>query len=293
MKLATLYTSDTTTALFRQAPEGFQLVERLAASAGLDSLRGLDDVGELYRRGPRALDELRNLVDDDQIDVATSDARIAPPVLRPGKIICIGLNYAAHIEETRQSRPEKLVLFSKFSSCVVADGDDVVIPTISDQVDYEGELAVVIATRAKGLTPDNAMSAVGGFTIINDVSARNLQRSEPQWIRGKALDTFAPLGPVVLDIQAAPPIGELRIVTKVNGEIRQSDLCALMITAVPELISYISQAITLEPGDVIATGTPAGVASGMDNPVYLKPGDVVTVEISEIGTLHNTFVAAS
>lgn len=293
MKLATLFTAGSHTALHLQTVDGYQLVDRLAAQAGLETLRGLNDVGELYGRGPSVLDQLRGLATDDVTDVAHDQARFAPPVLRPGKIICVGLNYLAHIEESGQTKPERQVLFAKYPSCLVGHDADVVIPPITNEVDYEGELAVIIAARAKGLSAAEAMSAVGGFTIINDVSARDLQSAEPQWIRGKALDTFAPLGPVVLDVRSAPPIGEMRIVTIINGEVRQNALCALMITSVPELIAYISEAITLEPGDIIATGTPAGVALGMDPPVYLQPGDVMTVEIAEIGVLGNPLVGTS
>jgi 2-keto-4-pentenoate hydratase/2-oxohepta-3-ene-1,7-dioic acid hydratase in catechol pathway len=161
---------------------------------------------------------------------------------------------------------------------------------LTDQLDYEGELAVVVGRRASAVPPQRALDHVGGYTIMNDISARDLQRSEPQWVRGKALDTFAPLGPVVLDADWAPPIADFHIRTLVNGEVRQDASCAQMLTPVPEIIAHISQAITLEPGDVIATGTPSGVALGRTPPVYLRDGDTVTVEIDGIGALTNTIV---
>jgi acylpyruvate hydrolase len=252
----------------------------------------LSDVAELFALGDSAVEELRALAENAQSTVSFDTARLAPPVRRPSKIVCVGLNYLAHIEESGGTRPERIVLFSKYPSSLVASGDDVELPSITNQLDYEGELAIVIGRRTKGVSVEDAMGAIGGYTIINDVSARDLQGAESQWVRGKALDTFAPLGPVVLDARSAPPIGEMRIRTTVNGEERQNALCSLMITPVSELISYISAFITLEPGDVIATGTPSGVAIGMDVPKFLEDGDVMVVTIDEIGELTNTVVTA-
>jgi 2-keto-4-pentenoate hydratase/2-oxohepta-3-ene-1,7-dioic acid hydratase in catechol pathway len=212
-------------------------------------------------------------------------------VQRPSKIVCVGLNYAAHIEQSNLARPEHIVLFSKYASCLVADGDPILLPALTSKLDYEGELAVVIGRTAKGVRAADALSHVGGFTIMNDVSARDLQRAEPQWLRGKCLDTFAPLGPVVVDPQEAPAIEDMRIRTLVNGEVRQDAPCSLMITGVPELIEHISAGITLEPGDIIATGTPSGVAAEADDPVFLSAGDVVDVEIEGLGKLRNPVVS--
>jgi len=209
-------------------------------------------------------------------------------VLRPGKIVCVGLNYADHIAESRTPKPDRIVLFAKFPSCLIGHGDPIRYPAITTELDYEGELAVVIGRQARNVTVGSALDYVGGYTVINDVSARDLQGTEPQWIRGKALDTFAPLGPVLLDAAAAPPVAEMRLRTLVNGEVRQDASCAQMITGVPELIAYISDGITLEPGDIIATGTPSGVALGMTPPVYLIPGDQVSIEITGIGELVNS-----
>jgi acylpyruvate hydrolase len=244
-------------------------------------------VEELFRRGDQAVARLRELAVDAATDVATEAADFASPVLRPGKIVCVGLNYLDHIEESGGTKPERIVLFAKYPSCLVGSGHDVALPPITHELDYEGELAVVIGKRASGVSAAEALDYIGGYTIINDISARDLQIAEPQWIRGKALDGFAPLGPVVLDAKSAPEIGSFQIVTKVNGETRQDASCSLMITGVPELIEHISQAITLEPGDIIATGTPSGVALGMNPQIYLKSGDVVTIEIEQIGVLTN------
>jgi 2-keto-4-pentenoate hydratase/2-oxohepta-3-ene-1,7-dioic acid hydratase in catechol pathway len=213
-------------------------------------------------------------------------------VLRPGKIICVGLNYAAHVAESRGNRPERIVLFAKFPSCVIGPGEPIELPAVTGELDYEGELCVIIGERSKGVKAADALDHIGGFTVINDVSARDLQSAEPQWIRGKALDTFAPLGPVVLDAIGAPPIAEMHIRTLVNGEVRQDAGCDQMLTTVPELVEHISAAITLEPGDLIATGTPSGVGMAMNPPAWLADGDVVSIEIEPIGTLTNPVRAA-
>jgi len=238
------------------------------------------------------VEQLRELAAAATASVAPDGVRYAPPVLRPGKIICVGLNYADHIAESRTGKPDRIVLFAKFPSCLVGHGDPIRYPAITTELDYEGELAVVIGREARSVPVDSALDYVGGYTVINDVSARDLQGTEPQWIRGKALDTFAPLGPVVLDAAAAPPVAEMRLRTLVNGEVRQDASCAQMITGVPELVAYISNGITLEPGDIIATGTPSGVAMGMNPPKWLQPGDKVSIEITAIGELVNTVAAA-
>jgi acylpyruvate hydrolase len=245
-------------------------------------------VADLFARGPAAIGRLRELAPGAQASVDAASARFAPPVLRPSKIICVGLNYADHITESRMERPERIVLFAKLSNALIAHGEPIIRPAITSQLDYEGELAVIIGRQATGVAAAEALDYVGGYTIINDVSARDLQSAEPQWIRGKALDTFAPLGPVVLDAAAAPPVGEMTLRTLVNGEVRQDASCAQMITGVPELIAHISAGITLEPGDIIATGTPSGVALGMNPPVYLEPGDKVSIEVPGIGELINS-----
>jgi 2-keto-4-pentenoate hydratase/2-oxohepta-3-ene-1,7-dioic acid hydratase in catechol pathway len=293
MKLAVLREGDGVGAgVYVQTPDGFASVEDLAHSARNSHLEGLRDVGELYARGPDAVDELRELSSSAATTVTSEQAHFAPPVLRPSKIVCVGLNYMDHITESGGTRPERIVLFAKFPNVLVGHGEDVRLPSITNELDYEGELAVIIGQRTSGMSVDEALSAIGGFTIFNDVSARDLQIAEAQWIRGKSLDTFGPLGPVVLDAASAPPIPSMRIRTTVNGELRQDASCSLMITPVAELIAHISQAITLEPGDIIATGTPSGVALGMKPPVYLKDGDSMTVSIDPIGELTNVVRAS-
>jgi 2-keto-4-pentenoate hydratase/2-oxohepta-3-ene-1,7-dioic acid hydratase in catechol pathway len=294
VRLAALYRGDAgDTRLHVAVDGGFAAVDELAAGARRPDLAGLRDVGDLYARGEDAVAALRELAAGASASVTPESVKYAPPVLRPGKIVCVGLNYADHIAESRGVAPDRIVLFAKFPSCLVGHQDPVRYPAVTSQLDYEGELAVVIGRTARNVGVEDALDYVGGYTIINDVSARDLQGSEPQWIRGKALDTFAPLGPVVLDAAAAPPVAEMRLRTLVNGDVRQDASCAQMITGVPELIAYISNGITLEPGDIIATGTPSGVALGMKPPVWLQPGDKVSIEITEIGELVNTVVPAS
>jgi 2-keto-4-pentenoate hydratase/2-oxohepta-3-ene-1,7-dioic acid hydratase in catechol pathway len=297
VRLAALYRGDARDARLHVAVDGgFAAVDELAAAARRPGLAGLRDVGDLYARGSDAVAELRDLAAATASSAAAAtatvvppaDVRYAPPVLHPGKIICVGLNYADHIAESQAEPPDRIVLFAKFPSCLIGHGDPIRYPAITSQLDYEGELAVVIGRQASHVRASEALDYVGGYTVINDVSARDLQFSEPQWIRGKALDTFAPLGPLLLDAAAAPPVAQMRLRTLVNGDVRQDASCAQMITGVPELIAYISAGITLEPGDVIATGTPSGVALGMTPPAYLEPGDKVSIEITEIGELVNT-----
>jgi 2-keto-4-pentenoate hydratase/2-oxohepta-3-ene-1,7-dioic acid hydratase in catechol pathway len=286
VRLAALYRTDAgDTRLHVAADGGFAAVDELAAGARRPDLAGLRDVGDLYARGDDALEQLRELAVTATATVAPESVKYAPPVLRPGKIVCVGLNYADHIAESRTVKPDRIVLFAKFPSCLIGHGDPIRYPAITTELDYEGELAVVIGREARNVPVDSALDYVGGYTVINDVSARDLQGTEPQWIRGKALDTFAPLGPVLLDAAAAPPVAEMRLRTLVNGEIRQDAGCAQMITGVPELIAYISDGITLEPGDIIATGTPDGVGLGRKPPLWMKAGDKLEVEISGIGTL--------
>ncbi|HUZ70265.1 MAG TPA: fumarylacetoacetate hydrolase family protein [Candidatus Saccharimonadales bacterium] len=285
MKLAALYGDGDTSALHLAIDgDGYVPIDLLLPPSS--GLLGLSDVGALLAAGPEALEQIRALASGDLCPtVPWPAARLAPPVRRPGKLICVGLNYAAHIEESRLSRPEHIVLFAKFATSLVGHDAPVLLHDCTEELDYEGELAVVIGRRAARVSADEAMRYVAGYTIINDVSARDLQASEPQWLRGKALDTFAPLGPVFLDIEAAPPIESMHIRTRVNGEVRQDASCSLMLTPVPQLLEHISRAMTLEPGDIIATGTPSGVGMAMDPPVFLKPDDVVEIELEPIGTL--------
>jgi 2-keto-4-pentenoate hydratase/2-oxohepta-3-ene-1,7-dioic acid hydratase in catechol pathway len=223
--------------------------------------------------------------------VRSQDAYWHAPVPRPGKVLCIGLNYRDHAAESNMQIPEKPVVFSKFSSCVIAPGEPVVIPSTSQQVDYEAELAVVIGRRAKHVTADRAYDYVLGYTAFNDVSARDFQFSDGQWQRGKSCDTFAPMGQTIVTTDVITDPHKLSIKLTLNGKIMQDSNTDQLIFGVPALIEFISQSITLEPGDVIATGTPPGVGFARKPPVFLQPGDQMEVLIEGMGGLGNPVVS--
>ncbi len=225
--------------------------------------------------------------------VPSRDAYWFAPVPRPGKIVCVGLNYRDHAQESGLAVPTTPVIFSKFSSCVIAPGEPVVVPTTSDKVDYEAELAVVIGRHAKHVSAARAYDYVLGYTAFNDVTARDFQFGDGQWQRGKSCDTFAPMGQAIVTTDEIPDPHTLRITMKVNGTMMQDSNTNQLIVRVPELIAFITKSISLEPGDVIATGTPAGVGFARKPPVFLKPGDTMDVEIERIGALGNPIVAAS
>jgi 2-keto-4-pentenoate hydratase/2-oxohepta-3-ene-1,7-dioic acid hydratase in catechol pathway len=225
--------------------------------------------------------------------VPSRDAYWFAPVPRPGKIVCIGLNYRDHAQESGLAVPTTPVIFSKFSSCVIAPGEPVVVPTTSEKVDYEAELAVVIGRHAKHVSADRAYDYVLGYTAFNDVTARDFQFGDGQWQRGKSCDTFAPMGQTIVTTDEIPDPHTLRITMKVNGTVMQDSNTNQLIFRVPELIEFITKSISLEPGDVIATGTPAGVGFARKPPVFLKAGDTMEVEIERIGGLGNPIVAAS
>ena len=214
------------------------------------------------------------------------------PIERPGKIIAVGLNYHDHASEGGRDAPERPMLFAKWATALIGPGDPIVLPPISDQIDFEGELGVVIGERAKAVSVENALDVVHGYICVNDVSARDLQWADKQFTRSKSLDTFCPVGPRLVPADEVGDPGNLRLRTIVNGEVMQDSSTSQLIFSVPELIAFISEAITLEPGDLIATGTPAGVGTFRDPPVYLKDGDEVIVEIERIGELQNPVRAA-
>ena len=207
------------------------------------------------------------------------------------KVVCVGLNYVDHAREVELALPEKPLLFAKWQSAVIASGEPIVIPAGVEQVDYEAELAAVIGARVKGVSVENALEAVAGYTCLNDVSARVLQFADGQWTRAKSLDTFCPIGPRVVPRDEVGDPQSLRIQCRVNGESLQEASTADMIFGVAELVAYVSETITLEPGDVIATGTPPGVAFGRPDGRYLQDGDTVEVEIERVGVLVNPVVA--
>jgi 2,4-didehydro-3-deoxy-L-rhamnonate hydrolase len=217
-----------------------------------------------------------------------ADVKLLAPVPRPGKIICVGLNYRDHANETGQKIPSEPVLFSKFATSVVGPGADVVVPPEADKIDYEAELAVVIGRRAAAVPVADALVHVAGYACANDVSSRSLQFRSAQWLLGKAIDTFLPLGPYLVTADEVPDPQALGIRCLVNDEVRQSSTTGQMIFGVAELVSFISRTITLEPGDLVVTGTPSGVGMAADPPLFLRPGDRMRVEIDGLGELENT-----
>ena len=219
--------------------------------------------------------------------IPRGDVRLLAP-LRPGKILCIGLNYMDHCREQKIAPPDRPTLFAKFPSSVIAPGEPIRWPAdFSEQVDYEAELAVVIGRTTQRVAEADALAHVFGYTAANDVTARDVQRGDKQWIRGKAADTFCPLGPVVVTTDEIPDPQQLPIGCRVNGETRQASHTREMIFPVAHIIAFISRAITLDPGDVILTGTPDGVGLYRDPKVFLQPGDRVEVELGDLGVLEN------
>ncbi len=217
-----------------------------------------------------------------------AEMRLLAPVPRPGKIICVGLNYRDHAKETGAAIPNEPILFSKFANSVVGPGADVVVPPEADELDYEAELAVVIGRRASRVATADALGHVAGYACANDVSARSLQFRSGQWLLGKAIDTFLPLGPWLVTADEVPDPQALGIRCLVNDELRQDSNTGEMVFGVAELIAYASRTITLEPGDLLVTGTPSGVGMATDPPRYLRDGDRIRVEIDGLGQLDNT-----
>ena len=219
---------------------------------------------------------------------------LGPPVTRPGKIIGVGRNYVAHAQELGHDVPTQPILFAKFATAIIGPHDDIVRPTDVADLDYEGELCVIIGRSGRHVPRDRALDYVAGYTCANDVSARTAQlKSGDQWLRGKSFDTFCPIGPALVTRDEIPNPQALRIRTWVDGDLRQDDTTANMIFDVATLVSYCSDAFTLEPGDIILTGTPPGVGMGRTPPAWLEPGQLCEVEISGVGRIANRVVDRS
>lgn len=218
---------------------------------------------------------------------------LGPPVPDPDKIICLGLNYHEHAREVKMEIPRVPTLFAKFRNSLSGPTSPIVLPRISTQIDYEGELVIVIGRRCKDVSEGEALSFVAGYTVMNDVSARDLQFQTTQWTAGKTLDTFAPMGPGIVPASFIADPQALQIVTRVNGAVLQSGNTRDMIFPMDRTISFLSSLMTLEPGDLISTGTPSGVGFKRKPPVYLRGGDVVEVEIKGIGMIRNPVIYPS
>lgn len=233
------------------------------------------------------LSRLQKYISDNQssLQKLPADIQLAAPVARPSKIICIGLNYADHAKETGATPPSEPVIFFKSTTALCGPGDDIIIPKNATKTDWEVELAVVIGKKASYVTEANAMEYVAGYVLHNDVSEREFQLERGgTWDKGKGCDTFAPMGPFMATKDEIQNVDNLRLWLTVNGQTMQDGNTSNFIFKIPYLVSYVSQFMTLLPGDIISTGTPAGVALGMKTPEYLKPGDVVELGIDGLGT---------
>jgi 2-keto-4-pentenoate hydratase/2-oxohepta-3-ene-1,7-dioic acid hydratase in catechol pathway len=236
---------------------------------------------------PRTVDAL--LADGELGDLregeALGDVALLPPVGRPGKIVCIGLNYRSHCEEQGLEPPETPTFFAKFANALAAPGATVPLPALSKRVDYEAEVAFVIGSRGKDVPAERALDHVAGYLLLNDLSARDLQFKTPQWMPGKTFDGAAPCGPALVTSDEAGAHDAIEIELRLNGEIMQQGSTSDLVHSVPALVAYLSSLMTLEPGDVIATGTPSGVGSLRDPKVWLKPGDEVVISSPQLGVL--------
>ena len=261
-------------------------------------LPGVGSTLDLIKRGREAIGEIETLLNQSQGGSSRSAVIAHPvneigflPAVYPTKMLAIGRNYADHALEGGGEPPKAPLIFAKLSNALSAHNAPIVIPTVSETIDWEAELAVVIGRRAKAVSEAEALDYVFGYTLMNDVTARDLQRKDGQWTRGKGLDTFAPLGPFITTRDEIDDVQNLKIEGLYNGAVTQSSNTSKMIFSIAYLISYISQGITLEPGDIIASGTPEGVGFFRDPPVLLKAGDVCEVRVEKLGSLRNPVVA--
>jgi len=246
-----------------------------------------DNMIDFLAQGDAALNRLQSLIDSGKQRIPLEQVRLLAPIPRPGKLLGISLNYADHIGETGLGKPDYPTFFTKQSSAVIGQNTAIEIPVVSEKVDYEGELAFVIGKRCKHVPLTAAADVIAGFTIVNDVSVRDWQIRSPTWMLGKSFDTHAPMGPWLVTRDEIEDPHNLQLETWVDNERRQCANSGQMIFNCYEMIAYLSQAMTLEPGDVIATGTPAGVGVKMQPRGYLKAGQTVRIEIEKIGCLSN------
>lgn len=241
--------------------------------------------------GQAGFEAMQNLIASGAHRLALSSVKLLAPIPRPGKLLGVGLNYADHIAETGREKPEYPTFFTKQSTCVIADGQAIHVPPISEKVDYEGELALVVGKRCKNVPVERAHEVIAAYAICNDVTVRDWQQRTPTWTLGKSFDTHGPLGPWLVTADEIVDPHNLSLKTWVDAELRQNANTGEMIFNCYELIAYLSQVMTLEPGDVISTGTPAGVGVKMKPRGYLKAGQTVRIEIEGIGTLTNPVIA--
>ena len=263
---------------------GDQVVDLAAASNG----KLPDNMVEFLQQGEPAMDLVRKLVVSAAPTHSLHDITLLAPVPNPSKVVAIGLNYRDHCRETGTPLPTTPVIFTKFTTAIIGPGATIRWdPALTSKVDYEAELAVVFGKTARRVSETTALEYVAGYTNANDVSARDLQRGDGQWVRAKSLDTFCPLGPSLVTADEIPDPQALEIRSVLNGQVMQESNTKEMIFGVPYLIAFASRAFTLLPGDVLITGTPHGVGTGRTPPVFLKDGDTITIEVEGLGTLTN------
>lgn len=273
--------------------QGISRVGAVVDNAVVDSL-GQTDIPPtmlaFLTAGQPALDALQELIDSQQQRIALSDVKLLAPIPRPGKFLGVGLNYADHIAETALDKPEYPTFFTKQSTCVIANGEAIHVPKVSGKLDYEVELAFVIGQRCRHVSLEDAHKVIAGYTLVNDVSVRDWQFRSPTWTLGKSFDTHGPMGPWIVTADEISDPHNLDLHTWIDDELRQSSNTQHMIFNCYEMIAYLTQAMTLEPGDVIATGTPSGVGVKMKPRGYMKAGQIVKIEIEHMGSLINPVI---
>ncbi len=256
-----------------------------------DNIPNASNMLEFLSSGEAGLAALQALIAAGNHRVDLAEVSLLAPIVRPGKLLGVGLNYADHIGETGMEKPEYPTFFTKQSTCVIASGEAIHCPKVSDKVDYEAELAFVIGKRCRHVPLEKAHEVIAGYTICNDVTVRDWQQRTPTWTLGKSFDTHGPLGPWLVTADEITDPHNLSIKTWVDDELRQNGNTSDMIFNCFELVAYLTQVMTLEPGDVISTGTPAGVGVKMKPRGYLKPGQTVRIEIEGLGALSNPVIA--
>ncbi|MFS0613092.1 fumarylacetoacetate hydrolase family protein [Lederbergia ruris] len=278
-----------------QTDEGIIDIQATAEKTGISDVE--TDIMAVIAGGEQAINQLSNLLKQAEeantvVYVNSENLVWGPSVTRPHKIICVGLNYRKHADETNAPYPEIPILFNKFDNTLTGHNSEIPVPKVTEKLDYEVELAIVIGKKAKNVNEADALDYVFGYSTANDLSARDLQMRTPQWMLGKIGDKFSPMGPYLVTADEVGDPNDLKLKTTVNGEVKQDSNTSDMIFNCAEIVSYISQYLTLEPGDVILTGTPEGVVLGLpeDQQRYIQPGDVITCEIEKLGALTNYYV---
>ncbi len=254
---------------------------------------GVSTILDVIAAGPELISKAGAFADAalETARIPLSTVKLLAPIPRPRKLICVGLNYRDHAEETHSEIPSVPTIFNKFATAVIGPGDKIVLPKVSKSPDYEAEFAFVIGRGGRHIRSEDWRDHIFGYTIVNDVSARDYQRATTQWLMGKTFDTFAPMGPWIVTADEIEDPHALDISMTINGEVLQNSNTRNLIFKIPDLVSFLSSVFTLEPGDIVSTGTPAGVGVARKPPRFLRPGDDVVVKVAGIGELRNSVIA--